>query len=236
MAENNNEDFKDFGEEQDFVAPNIDELEKHVEEKEEDIVVPDFEDETQSLEENASDTNSPEEDNSDSEATEKEPEEDSENQEKEETPEEEELRLLKEKYEENSKNLEPWEELDSQNDIVKKYIVYINKENIGAIDELSVDERNSFINSAIKLKFENDDIRTASVKKKRILLHSTIMICTIIIFMPIVVYLAHLSIVATFKNYKYSQDNFEKLYRESFSKSPTYIKAQKYIQAEKNNK
>lgn len=237
MEENNNEDFKDFGEEQDFVAPNIDELEKHVEEKEEDIVVPDFEDETQSLEENNPQTSkeeTPEKETEQKSSEDKKSEENTEEEVKEETPEEEELRLLKEKYEENSKKLDQWEELDTKNDIVKKYIVYIDKDNIGAIDELSVDERNSFINSAIKLKFENDDIRTASIKKKRILLHSTIMICTMIIFMPVAVYLAHLSIVATFKNYKYSQDNFEKLYRESFSKSPTYMKAQKYIQAEKN--
>ena len=256
---NAGDDFKDFGEELDFVAPNLDELEKNVEEKEEDIVVPEFEEETQSLEENdsAPESNENKEEDSVKDDNTAEDTEDTENSEEqkasdtqeetptqeikedtktEETPQEEELRLLKEKYEENSKNLDSWEELNAQNDIVKKYIVYVDKENISAIDELTVDERNRFLNSAIKLKFEHDDIKKERIRKKRLLLHSTVMICTIIIFMPIAIYLAHLSIVATFKNYKYSQDNFEKLYRESFSKSPTYIKAQKYAKkAEKNN-
>ncbi len=217
---NEDEDFKDFGEEQDFIAPNLEELGKNIEEKEEDIVVPDFEDETQSLEENTKETPNPTE-------TEEKPEEPSEDS-KEETPQEEELRKLKEKYEENSKKLDPWEELNSTNDIVKKYIVYIDKENIEAIDNLTVDERNVFINSAIKMKFENNDIEKVKAKRTKIILHSTIMLCTAIMFLPIAIYLAHLSIVMTFKNYKYSQDNFEKLYKESFSKSPTYQKALKY--------
>lgn len=227
MEENKNinedEDFKDFGEEQDFVAPNLDELDKNIQEKEEDIVVPDFEDETQSLEtEKTSETEN---------SLKEEPK-----PQDEETPQEKELRELKEKYEENSKKLDSWEELNSTYDIVKKYIVYINKENIEAIDNLTVDERNAFINSAIKMKFENNDIEKVKNKRAKILLHSTIMLCTAIIFMPIAVYLAHLSIVMTFKNYKYSQDNFEKLYKESFSKSPTYQKALKYSGANKKSK
>ncbi len=227
MEENKNinedEDFKDFGEEQDFVAPNLDELDKNIQEKEEDIVVPDFEDETQSLEtEKTSETEN---------SLKEEPK-----PQDEETPQEKELRELKEKYEENSKKLDSWEELNSTYDIVKKYIVYINKENIEAIDNLTVDERNAFINSAIKMKFENNDIEKVKNKRAKILLHSTIMLCTAIIFMPIAVYLAHLSIVMTFKNYKYSQDNFEKLYKESFSKSPTYQKALKYSGTSKKSK
>ena len=253
---NADDDFKDFGEELDFVAPNLDELEKNVEEKEEDIVVPEFEEETQSLEENDSAPENKKEADSIKDDNTAENAEDTENSEEqkvqeqeetprqeikedtktEETPQEEELRLLKEKYEENSKKLDGWEELNAQNDIVKKYIVYVDKENISAIDELSVDERNRFLNSAIKLKFEHDDAKKEKTRRKRLLLHSTVMICTIIIFMPVAIYLAHLSIVATFKNYKYSQDNFEKLYRESFSKSPTYIKAQKYAKKTEKNK
>ena len=54
------------------------------------------------------------------------------------------------------------------------------------------------------------------------------MFSTIVIFMPIAVYLVLLSIVATFNNYKYSQNNFEKLYKEAFSNSPAYIRASKY--------
>ncbi len=216
---NENEDLKDFGDELDFVAPNLDELGKNIEENEEDIVVPDFEDETQSLE---TTEKAPENENAETqENTETETED-------KETPQEKELRELKEKYEENSKKLDSWEELNSTYDIVKKYIVYVDKENIEAIDNLSVDERNAFINSAIKTKFENNDIEKVRNKRAKILLHSTIMLCTAIMFMPIAVYLAHLSIVATFKNYKYSQDSFEKLYKESFSKSPTYKKASRY--------
>ena len=45
------DDLHDFGEEQDFVAPNLDDLEEKTQEKEEEILVPNFEEDTQSLEE-----------------------------------------------------------------------------------------------------------------------------------------------------------------------------------------
>jgi hypothetical protein len=260
------DDLHDFGEEQDFVAPNLDDLEEKTQEKEEEILVPNFEEDTQSLEEKIAKTGeeggsifqmkesfqdnieedfkdlnkeeTPETQEQSTEETSEEKtqetnEEEQTEQEPEKTPEEieEENRQLElqRKFEENSQNLETWEELNSENDIVKKYIVYVDKENIQAIDELSVDERNAFINSAIKLKFENNDIEKVKSKRKRVIAHMVVMIATAILFMPFAIYLAHMSIVATFKNYKYSQDNFEKLYRESFSKSPTYQKAQKYI-------
>ena len=152
----NSDKNKDYDDVENFSASMTD-LEKQLEEKEEDIIVPDFEDETKSLDE--------------FETTEKIVNKDETEQvdlnsiDEFERAEEIEKRKLKEKYIENSKKLNTWEELDEKNDIVKKYIVYVDKENIEAIDNLTVDERNAFINSAIKTKFEDTDIENTKRKK-----------------------------------------------------------------------
>ena len=54
------------------------------------------------------------------------------------------------------------------------------------------------------------------------------MILTFILSMPIVLFACHKAIMATFDNYKYSQENFEKLYRQRFKKDRAYMRSVQY--------
>ena len=42
--------------------------------------------------------------------------------------------------------------------------------------------------------------------------------------------------MATFDNYKYSQENFEKLYKERFSKDKAYMRSIQYNKEQKSKK
>ena len=96
----------------------------------------------------------------------------------------------------------------------KKYIVYIEPENIDFIDALTIKERKSVINRI--LKEEN-----ASIKKKReaedrvkFINQVIIMVITVVVALPIFFVLLNKSIEVTILNYQQSQQNFVKLYKE----------------------
>ena len=46
--------------------------------------------------------------------------------------------------------------------------------------------------------------------------------------MPIALLLVNKTIMATFENYKYSQENFEKLYKQRFEKDKAYMRSIEY--------
>lgn len=121
-----------------------------------------------------------------------------------------------------------WEETDDDNGIMKKYIFYVSKDFIPLIDSLTTDERTAYINDAIQRKIDAEYEKSASDKKKKILTHIVLMILTFFIFMPIALFIVHKSIMVTFSNYKYSQDNFEKLYKERLKNDKTYTNTTKY--------
>ena len=126
--------------------------------------------------------------------------------------------------------MSPWEELSKTNSIVKKYIFYVAKDFTSYIDNLSTDDRNVFINDAIQLKLDTLDEKKQQNKKKKLMTHLVLMILTFIIATPLFLFLVNKSIMMTFDNYKYSQDNFEKLYKQRFFNDRAYMRSVQYNQ------
>ena len=120
---------------------------------------------------------------------------------------------------------EQWEELDEDNGVVKKYIFYVSKDFVPLMDSLNPDQRTAYINDAIQRKIDSEYELTAIERKKKIMAHIIVMILTFFIVTPIVLFIVHKSIMMTFENYKYSQDNFEKLYKKQFQKDRAYMRA-----------
>ena len=129
-----------------------------------------------------------------------------------------------------------WEELDDDNAVVKKYIFYVSKDFVPLMDSMTPDERTGYINDAIQRKVDSEYEYSAIDRKKRILTHIITMVLTFFIVTPIILFLVHKSIMITFDNYKYSQDNFEKLYKERFKNDRAFMRAIEHNKLhEKNN-
>ena len=124
--------------------------------------------------------------------------------------------------------LSPWEELDENNSVVKKYLFYVSKDFVPYIDKLTTDERSAYINDAIQIKIDSENEKKQKEIKRKVAFHFIIMVLTIILSAPFVLYVAHKAIMATFDNYKYSQENFEKLYKDRFLKDRAYMRSIQY--------
>ena len=145
--------------------------------------------------------------------------------------------LEEEPQKQSNEDISKWEELNSDNDVVKKYIVYISKDFVPYIDSLTVDERCAYINDAIQTKLDLEDIKQQERKKRKLFIHLVITIITVCLMTPIALLGVHKAIMITFENYKYSQDNFEKLYKQRFEKDKAYIRSLQYNkEMEKKNK
>lgn len=124
--------------------------------------------------------------------------------------------------------LSPWEEMDENNSVVKKYIFYVAKDYVPYIDKLSMEERVAYINDAIQMKIDSEHEENKKEAKKRLKNHFIIMLLIFLFATPVVLWLANKAIMATFDNYKYSQENFEKLYRARFEKDRAYMRSVQY--------
>lgn len=130
-----------------------------------------------------------------------------------------------------------WEELNSENSVVKKYLIYISKDFVPYIDDLTTDERSAWVNDAIQKKIDFEDEKKEIKKKKRLTIHLIVTIITFCALTPIALLGVNKAIMLTFENYKYSQDNFEKLYKQRFEKDKAYMRSIQYNREhEKKNK
>jgi len=132
--------------------------------------------------------------------------------------------------EKNNQDISCWEEFSDSDNVVKKYIVYISKDFVPYIDSMSSDERSAYINDAIQYKLDLQDEKKQKYIKRSILIHTLIAVFTIILLTPVCLWIAQKAILATFDNYKYSQENFEKLYKHRFEKDRAYIRSLEYNQ------
>lgn len=129
---------------------------------------------------------------------------------------------------EENNDLTIWEELNDDNSVVKKYIIYISKDFIPLMDNMNTDERSAYINDAIQKKIDLEDEKKQKLKKLKLSIHLILIIAVIIISAPFALLGANKAIMMTFENYKYSQDNFEKLYKEHFEKSKIFNRSLEY--------
>ena len=122
----------------------------------------------------------------------------------------------------------PWQEEDDEESAVKKYILYISRDFVPHIDNLTTDERSAFINDCIQTKLDLNNIEKQQEKKKELARHFGVLILTICLSAPIVLFCVHKTIMATCDNYRYCQENFEKLYRQRFAKDKAYMRSVQY--------
>ena len=108
-------------------------------------------------------------------------------------------------------NQEVATEVDAQ---AKKYVIYIDPENIEFIEHLSIAERKSVINKILK---EQDNLVKKQKREQEIktyLRHAIVATITIIIGLPILYVLVNKSLEATIANYRQSEKNFSILFKE----------------------
>ena len=129
---------------------------------------------------------------------------------------------------ETVQEISPWEELDENNSVVKKYIFYVSKDFVPYIDKLTTDERSAYINDAIQRKMDAEDEQKQKNLKTKLMTHFILMILIIILMTPVALFVGHKAIMATLDNYKYSQENFEKLFKSRFENDRAYIRSIQY--------
>lgn len=118
---------------------------------------------------------------------------------------------------------ERWKKLDAatQNEM-KKYVFQIAEEYVNLVEPLDKEERVAFINDAIEKKLLVDLQAKSTRRKISIVASILVMIFVAIVTLPVVMLITNRAILATFDNYRYSQESFEKLYKDKLFKNKQY--------------
>lgn len=96
----------------------------------------------------------------------------------------------------------------------KKFVIYIDPENLDFIESLSIKDRKKVINRV--LHYEDENVRQKKERRERAKFTNQviIMVVTVVISLPIFFMLLNKSIELTILNYQQAQQNFVKLYKE----------------------
>lgn len=96
----------------------------------------------------------------------------------------------------------------------RKYVVYVDSENIDFMENLSIDERKEVINRVLKeqhvLSIQTKEFR----KRKKQLSHALIACITFIIGFPIMFIMVNKSFEASMTNYQQAKQNVARLYKD----------------------
>lgn len=96
----------------------------------------------------------------------------------------------------------------------RKYVIYVDSENIDFMENLSIDERKEVINRVLKeqhnLSMQTKEFR----KRKKQLNHALIACLTFIIGFPIMFIIVNKSIEASLTNYQQAKQNVARLYKQ----------------------
>lgn len=111
---------------------------------------------------------------------------------------------------------DPFEEYKRETSSKKKYVFAIHQKFAYAIDAIPVDEREEFIEHAIKLKIDSDNNEKAKFRKIDFVIKLILIIATIVVSTPIAFKAVNWSVDSTIKNYEYCQKSFEKLFKKRF--------------------
>ncbi len=113
---------------------------------------------------------------------------------------------------------------------LKKYVFNVSRDFVDTIDSLTIDERTAYINDAIQMKIDSNNQTRQSNKFNEIVTQAIIVFLTVCIVTPIAIFIMNKAIMVTFENYKYSQTNFEKLYKQRFENDRAYMRSLQYNQ------
>lgn len=96
----------------------------------------------------------------------------------------------------------------------KKYVIYVEPDNIDFIDSLSIKDRKKLINKVLHEQDEASRKRREMRERAKFTKQIVIMVLTVTIALPIFFVLLNKSIEITILNYQQAQQNFVKLYKE----------------------
>ena len=135
---------------------------------------------------------------------------------------------LMDEIEKTAKEKENNNEEEEKEAPLKKYLFYVSKEFENTIDNLSLDKRTAFINEAIQMKIDSTKANFQTQKINKIIFQAFVVFLTVCITTPIALFIMNKAIMLTFENYKYSQYNFEKLYKQRFESDRAYMRSVHY--------
>lgn len=96
----------------------------------------------------------------------------------------------------------------------KKYVIYVDPENIDYIENLALNERREIINKILREQNQFSIEQRELEKKKSFLKHALLASATFIIFFPLMFIGVNRALESTIVNYQQARTNFAKLYRE----------------------
>lgn len=96
----------------------------------------------------------------------------------------------------------------------KKYVIYVNNENIDFMENLNPDDRRDLINKILKEQ-NNIAVKNKELEARKQYTINLILACiTFIICFPVLFFLVNKATEATINNYTQARENFTRLYRE----------------------
>lgn len=96
----------------------------------------------------------------------------------------------------------------------KKYVIYVDPENVDYMENLSLNERKAIINKILKEHHEIT-VKTKEINaRKKYLKHALLASFTFIIGFPIMFIVVNKAMISTINNYQQAKQNVSKLYKE----------------------
>lgn len=96
----------------------------------------------------------------------------------------------------------------------KKFVIYIEPENLDFIESLSVKDRKKVINRVLHYEDANVRLKKERRERAKFTKQVIIMVITVVVSLPFFFMLLNKSIELTILNYQQAQQNFVKLYKE----------------------
>lgn len=96
----------------------------------------------------------------------------------------------------------------------KKYVIYIDPENIDFMENLSINERKDVVNKILKEQNEHSINLKKAKEISRFFKHAILVCITVLITFPTMFALVNKALEVTIANYGKSRENFTKLYKE----------------------
>lgn len=96
----------------------------------------------------------------------------------------------------------------------KKFVIYIEPENLDFIESLSIKDRKNVINRVLHYEDENVRLKKERRERAKFTKQVIIMVITVVVSLPFFFMLLNKSIELTILNYQQAQQNFVKLYKE----------------------
>lgn len=96
----------------------------------------------------------------------------------------------------------------------KKYVIYVDPENVDYMENLSLNDRKAIINKVLKEHHEFTSHTKKLNTRKKFLKHSLLASFTFIIGFPLMFIVVNKALTSTINNYQQAKQNISKLYKE----------------------